>query len=161
MAIFDQLGRALRWLREAQGVRQYQIADTAGITKAMLSAYETGRQKPSLETLDKILVALGCDLRDLHRALDVFRIHNPGRLSAYAAERPPARSPVGPGAAGAAEVSTLLGFEQPLAPADERALEDVVESFHRFRVSRSRTVAASRTGIDEPQHLGGEEEEPS
>lgn len=158
MAIFDQLGRALRWLREAKGVRQYQVADTAGITKAMLSAYETGRQKPSLETLDKILVALGCDLRELHRALDVFRIHDPGRLSAYAAERPPARPLASAGAAGAAEVSTLLGLEQPLAPADERALEDVVESFHRLLRHLHGSTLASRTGIDEPQHLGGEEE---
>jgi len=47
------------------------VADTAGITKAMLSAYETGKQKPSLDTLEKILAALECDLNDLHNALQI------------------------------------------------------------------------------------------
>src|ERR1700758_376199 len=41
------LGQALRWLREKQARKQYRVADTAGITKGMLSAYETGRQRPS------------------------------------------------------------------------------------------------------------------
>src|SRR6188472_1233818 len=71
MSIFHGLGRALRWLRDRQGKRQYQVADAAGITKAMLSAYETGKQKPSLDTLEKILTALECDLNDLHKALRI------------------------------------------------------------------------------------------
>src|SRR5258705_12688229 len=71
MSIFNGLGRALRWLRDRQGKRQYQVADTAGLTKAMLSAYETGKQKPSLDTLEKILAALACDLNDLHNALQI------------------------------------------------------------------------------------------
>lgn len=65
------LGQALRWLREKQARKQYRVADTAGITKGMLSAYETGRQRPSLETLEKILETLGCDLNDLHNALQI------------------------------------------------------------------------------------------
>src|SRR6476661_7101581 len=84
MSIFNGLGRALRWLRDRQGKRQYQVADTAGITKAMLSAYETGKQKPSLDTLEKILSALECDLNDLHNALQIVNerpeaIRRPGR----------------------------------------------------------------------------------
>jgi transcriptional regulator with XRE-family HTH domain len=65
------LGQALRWLRERQARKQYQVAGDAGITKGMLSAYETGRQRPSLETLDKLLETLGCDLNDLHNALQI------------------------------------------------------------------------------------------
>src|SRR5215831_3340064 len=85
MSIFAGLGRSLRWLRERQAKRQYQVAEAAGITKAMLSAYETGKQKPSLETLEKILAALGCDLNDLHNAVQIVN------------ERPEAiRRPTGP-----------------------------------------------------------------
>jgi DNA-binding XRE family transcriptional regulator len=65
------LGQALRWLRERQSRKQYRVADDAGITKGMLSAYETGRQRPSLDTLDKLLETLGCDLNDLHNALQI------------------------------------------------------------------------------------------
>lgn len=70
-SLLSGLGQALRWLREKQSRKQYRVADTAGITKGMLSAYETGRQRPSLETLDKLLETLGCDLNDLHNALQI------------------------------------------------------------------------------------------
>jgi len=65
------LGQALRWLRERQARKQYRVAADAGITKGMLSAYETGRQRPSLDTLDKLLEALRSDLNDLHNALQI------------------------------------------------------------------------------------------
>jgi len=69
--VLTGLGQALRWLRERQARKQYRVADDAGVTKGMLSAYETGRQRPSLETLDKLLDTLGCDLNDLHNALQI------------------------------------------------------------------------------------------
>jgi transcriptional regulator with XRE-family HTH domain len=76
------LGQALRWLREKQARKQYRVADNAGITKGMLSAYETGRQRPSLETLEKILQTLGCDLNDLHNALQIVNGH-PERIKGW------------------------------------------------------------------------------
>lgn len=69
MSIFQNLGRALRWLRDQRGKKQYEVAQAAGITKGMLCAYETGKQRPSLDTLDKLLAALGCGLIELHEAL--------------------------------------------------------------------------------------------
>ena len=74
----DGLGQALRWLRDRQDKKQYQVADSAGITKGMLSAYETGRQRPSLETLEKILDTLGCDLNDLHNAIQIINDRSEG-----------------------------------------------------------------------------------
>lgn len=68
----DQLaaiGPALRALREDRGLRQYVLAEQAGITKAMLSAYENGKRRPSLGTLDRILAALGAQWRDLAYAM--------------------------------------------------------------------------------------------
>lgn len=76
MGAFDSLGQALRWLRSRQHRKQYEIANDAGITKAMLSAYETGKQNPSIETLEKILDALHSDLSELHNALV---LHQGGR----------------------------------------------------------------------------------
>jgi len=102
MPIFDGLGRSLRWLRERQVKRQYQVAAGAGITKAMLSAYETGKQKPSLDTLEKILDALVCDLNDLHNALQIVngrpeRMRNAGGGSWLAADKTGEGAPSGPG----------------------------------------------------------------
>jgi transcriptional regulator with XRE-family HTH domain len=63
------VGAALRHLREQQELAQYVLADLAGITKAMLSAYETGRQCPSLLTLFKLLAALGLSWQEFGRVL--------------------------------------------------------------------------------------------
>ena len=69
MPLFQNLGPALRLLRDMKGKRQYQVADDAGISKPLLSAYETGKQKPSLEVLGRIIEALDSNLVDLHQAL--------------------------------------------------------------------------------------------
>ena len=65
------LGRALRWLREDRGLKQEDVAQIAGITRPMLSAYERGRVQPTLDTLDRLLRALDCDLSALSEALKI------------------------------------------------------------------------------------------
>lgn len=67
------IGPALRRLRMRRGQRQFETAEAAAITKAMLSAYENGKRRPSLKTLDQILAALEADLGDLHAALTLER----------------------------------------------------------------------------------------
>lgn len=65
-----RIGPALRLLRLHRGLRQVDAAQRAGVTKAMLSAYERHRRLPSLRTLDKILVALDARLVDLGVAVE-------------------------------------------------------------------------------------------
>jgi len=111
--VMTGLGQALRWLRERQARKQYQVANDAGVTKGMLSAYETGRQRPSLETLDKLLETLGCDLNDLHNALQIvngrpermkgWRLLDAGSPATNAG--PPQRRPGAPGMLGASAPS--------------------------------------------------------
>jgi len=127
MPIFQGLGRALRWLRERQTKRQYQVADAAGITKAMLSAYETGKQKPSLDTLEKILAALEGDLNELHNALQIVNerpeaIRRTGRGEALEGEGPAARS----------EVYRVLCIDRQLPAPEEQALAEMIEGFHKL-----------------------------
>ncbi|MEM9290275.1 MAG: helix-turn-helix transcriptional regulator [Acidobacteriota bacterium] len=69
MLDFSNIGQALRKLRQARKLKQSEVAETAGITSPMLSAYETGKQRPSFSTIDKILVALGCSADDLTDAM--------------------------------------------------------------------------------------------
>ncbi|HEX4965692.1 MAG TPA: helix-turn-helix domain-containing protein [Thermoanaerobaculia bacterium] len=133
MSIFNGLGRALRWLRDRQGKRQYQVADAAGITKAMLSAYETGKQKPSLDTLEKILSALECDLNDLHNALQIVN------------ERPEAIRRPGSGRdtwamtqggetmdSSGLNVYRILGLSRQIPAQEEQALGEMLEGFHKL-----------------------------
>lgn len=100
-SLMNGLGQALRWLRERQARKQYRVADSAGITKGMLSAYETGRQRPSLESLEKLLETLGCDLNDLHNALQIVN-GRPDKMRSWRAWETTAAAAWKPGAASAA-----------------------------------------------------------
>jgi len=133
--ILNGLGQALRWLRDRQGKKQYQVADSAGITKGMLSAYETGRQRPSLETLEKILDTLECDLNDLHNAIQIIN-GRPEKMrrrdeTAAGGDEAPAGG-VLETTEGRADVQRLLGRSAPLPPEEERALGEMLEGFHLF-----------------------------
>jgi transcriptional regulator with XRE-family HTH domain len=135
MSLFSGLGKALRWLRDRQNHRQYQVADSAGITKAMLSAYETGKQKPSLDTLEKILAALECDLGDLHNALQIVNdrpeaIRRPGTLRETWPYRRESQEPSAEGAE--LNLYRILGLDRPLPPEEERALSEMLEGFHKM-----------------------------
>lgn len=140
MSIFQGLGRALRWIRDRQGKRQYQVADTAGITKAMLSAYETGKQKPSLETLEKILLALDSDLLDLHNALQIVnerpetaRRGPPAREASWQERRgAPGLHDRRSGEAQGLDVYSVLGVDRQLHPLEEAALSEMLEGFHKL-----------------------------
>ena len=54
--------RALREARRRAGVSQAALARRAGTSQATISAYESGRKQPSVETLSRLLAALGCRL---------------------------------------------------------------------------------------------------
>jgi transcriptional regulator with XRE-family HTH domain len=125
-------------MRERRGRKQYQVAASAGITKGMLSAYETGRQRPSLETLDKILDTLESDLNDLHNALQIVN----GRPAALVRPATRAAWDTYPMAAGAAseiaeperrtDVYGALGISGALPAEEERALTEMLDGFHRL-----------------------------
>src|SRR5262245_36488735 len=139
MPIFQGLGRALRWLRDRQAKRQYQVADAAGITKAMLSAYETGKQKPSLDTLEKILAALDGDLNDLHNALQIVNERPEAIRRAGAAKglwpllrRHVSTAGAEEGEAAALDLYQVLGVSEPLPLEEEQALSQMLEGFHRL-----------------------------
>jgi transcriptional regulator with XRE-family HTH domain len=134
MEIEQHLGKALKWLRSQRGWAQKELASAAGITRSMVSSYESGKQSPTLTTVDKIMTALEADLCDLHRAVE----HVNGRpmtvheLSAHF--RGQARSPKvsrrkrpGSDKVGA-EVPEPAGAqgEQLLSDDLERALSDTV-----------------------------------
>lgn len=71
MSRFDKIGKALILLREKADLSQKELARMAGITPGMLSNYENGVTMPSLDSLGKLLDALGVDLARFEVALDV------------------------------------------------------------------------------------------
>lgn len=74
MAPSDQpqpaLGKAIRQLREKQGLTQEAVAHDAGITTATLGVIERGHSNPTWATLKGIAAALGISMGDLGRRAD-------------------------------------------------------------------------------------------
>ena len=141
--VLNGLGQALRWLRDRLGKKQYQVAEAAGITKGMLSAYETGRQRPSLETLEKLLGTLGCDLHDLHNAIQIVNgrpaAMRPGRFEA---------EPGGGQDRGFPDLYSVLGQSDPLPPDLERAFGQLLDGFHKL-IRYMHRAFEKRSGADE------------
>lgn len=57
MRTFQELPKALLWLRLNAHRRQYEVARAAGLTQAMLCSYERGTRVPSLPSLGRLLAA--------------------------------------------------------------------------------------------------------
>jgi transcriptional regulator with XRE-family HTH domain len=58
----DMYGPFLRQLRTSREMTQAQLAETTGISQPNLSAYENGRREPTLDVLNRIVVACGYQL---------------------------------------------------------------------------------------------------
>jgi transcriptional regulator with XRE-family HTH domain len=56
--MFVNVGKTLALLRELRGKSQGKMAREAGIGKSQLSKYETGKELPKLDSLEKVLNAL-------------------------------------------------------------------------------------------------------
>ncbi|MGD2113946.1 MAG: helix-turn-helix domain-containing protein [Acidobacteriota bacterium] len=69
MSAFDRLDRALTLLRTRSGFKQIEVAQRAGITPSMISEYESGKKRPHVDTLEKMLAVLGADAHGLANAL--------------------------------------------------------------------------------------------
>ena len=122
MASFDGLGRALRWTRQRQGKKQYEVAEAAKVTKAMLSSYENEKQRPTIDTLERILDALEIDLDYLAYAIRSVRQDQDG-IEPEPRHLPPMAGPP-------LDVERLLGLRRRLNPEEERSVAQMLDGFH-------------------------------
>ena len=76
----------IRSARQKSGLTQRELAEAAGISQQVVSAYETGRREPTLPTLLRLVRAAGLDLRFRLEALDP---HDEG-MARYMESLPPA-----------------------------------------------------------------------
>ena len=58
-SMFARLGRTIVFFRNEIGKSQADLAREAGIGKSQLSKYENGKELPKLDSLEKVLNALG------------------------------------------------------------------------------------------------------
>jgi uncharacterized protein len=62
IALMSQAGTILRQARRAAGVSQAALAQAGGTSQAAVARYETGRVDPGIETLERLVSALGMRL---------------------------------------------------------------------------------------------------
>jgi transcriptional regulator with XRE-family HTH domain len=70
--VFVNLPRTLVRCRELRGKSQAEVARKAGVGKSQLSKYESGKELPKLESLERVLVALGFGSLDFFYALHLM-----------------------------------------------------------------------------------------
>jgi transcriptional regulator with XRE-family HTH domain len=78
VGVFQNLGRTLIRLRERAGKSQTALARAASVGKSQLSKYENGKELPKLESLERVLVALGIGYFEFFRAMDIVDREEPG-----------------------------------------------------------------------------------
>ena len=62
-----RVGNGIRMMRKEAGLTQAQLAERLGISRTLLSFYETGRTIADWETVKKMAVELNCTVGDLYR----------------------------------------------------------------------------------------------
>jgi transcriptional regulator with XRE-family HTH domain len=66
----EVFGRRLRELRQKYRVTQQQLSIATGLTEGYISNMERGLKVPSLTTILRLAVALGCHVTDLVSTFD-------------------------------------------------------------------------------------------
>ena len=56
---------SIRALREAAGIKQYELAARMGVKQASVSAWESGESNPSVENLKKLADIFQCSIDEL------------------------------------------------------------------------------------------------
>lgn len=121
MSRLDNLGTALRLLRNEKGWTQGEVARRAGLSVSMLSHYESGKRKPSLDSLGRLLDALEVELGPFDGVLE--------RVNERPAPRPQRTRRSGRKTSTPETVAQALGLERSadrrIAPIQDRLLEAV------------------------------------
>jgi transcriptional regulator with XRE-family HTH domain len=69
MDMFKNLGLTLAVIRTMRGLNQADLARAAGVGKSQLSKYESGKELPKLDSLEKLLAVLKVSAGDFFFAL--------------------------------------------------------------------------------------------
>jgi transcriptional regulator with XRE-family HTH domain len=67
--VFSNLGKAISLLRQLRGKSQASLAREARIGNSQLSKYESGKELPRLDSLERVLAALEVGYLELFHAL--------------------------------------------------------------------------------------------
>lgn len=157
MPAFEHLAGALRLLRDHRGMTQQQLAQAIESPVKQISAYETGRQRPRIETLDRILAAVGADAMDLAETMSALESGElqlpPARATGRGRPHPPISIV---GEEPTAELSPELRELAPRLPEIEKLANEVLvellsEAVERQARRLSSDLRTSRPAVELPR----------
>jgi len=94
VAMFAEVGSTLRFFREAAGLSQAELARRARVGKSQLSKYESGKELPKLDSLAKLLEALGTEPLPLFYTAHLLRHREKiSPMALLMTTQPPGRDP--------------------------------------------------------------------
>lgn len=64
------IGVCLRAMREEAGLSQEALADLAGVHRTFIGLVEQGRRHPRVDSVNRVLLALGATWQELGKRLD-------------------------------------------------------------------------------------------
>ena len=59
------MGKTIAAMRKKKGLTQLDLSLEAGVAKSYLAELEVGKRNPTISSLRKLALALGCDVRAL------------------------------------------------------------------------------------------------
>lgn len=79
--MFRNVGSGIRLLRDLRGLSAAEVARRVGMSKSQLSKYENGRELPKLDSLERVLSALGSSALEFAQVTVVLNKIESGELS--------------------------------------------------------------------------------
>jgi transcriptional regulator with XRE-family HTH domain len=117
------IDKALLWLRLEAKRQQGEVAKAAKMTPAMLCAYEKGKRPPSLQSLQRILDALGVDAHGLAVALDSVNHRAPAAVAPSEKNEPQRET------SASLPIRAVLAPSRELPPQLEELLQALLDNF--------------------------------
>lgn len=71
---FVRIGEKLRKLRLSKGLTQEELAERTDLSRSFISQLESDKTSPSIDTLERILEALGTDLKHFFSDVEEERV---------------------------------------------------------------------------------------
>ena len=62
-----RIGRNIAILRKRRGLTQEKLAEKTGLSQNFIARLETGSKNPSIDTIEAIANAIGCDIEEIVR----------------------------------------------------------------------------------------------
>ncbi len=63
--ITEEVGKRIQDIRKSKGWSQEKLALNAGIDRTYLAGIESGKRNATIVSLEKIVIALGVEMRDI------------------------------------------------------------------------------------------------